>query len=40
MGKAVIIDNQTIHSAGKSVRNAYWREDNFGRRKIGETKKP
>ena len=39
MGKAVIIDNQTVHSAGKSVRNAYWREGNTGRQ-IGQAKKP
>ena len=40
MGKAVIIDNQTVHSAGKSVRKAYWREDNTARRKVAHVKKP
>lgn len=40
LSKAVIIDNQSIHSAGKSVKNAYWREKNTGIRQIAHTQKP
>ena len=40
MGKAVIIDNQTVHSAGRPLRNAYWREGNTGTRHMAHSKKP